>query len=863
MFFKKVEIEGYLPFTHIGNKHVEFDVDQPCTCFLGTNGSGKSSLLRAMSVMPATRTSYEKNGFVNQTIEHDGHIYELSSNFSSSTAPNSFKKDGVELNISGTGDTQNDLIKEYFGYTPAIHELMAGELQICSMAKAARKQFFSSFYPSDLSFVLEYHKKVCSQIRAFGSQIKLLQQREGALTSSLIDTSERERLERLHCAGLEIIDRIDKVNLLLENEIERLQNHELLKQPFQKVDAEATIDYVNRLHDKYVRNFLDADKTRYLGETISIEALKEKYVELSNELKFVTSSKQQIEDNLQTLRDELNKFTGLKNASVDDKKDELTREAHVIRTEMTELENGDKGALNTPVIPMDKLVVVLEELERISVITAELHNYAGSLIGGEKLSALRSENDNLKFSIKTLLNERVAHDKALSQAKIRKESLTKNSYPPDCVRICSLRATLESSIKDCDLRISQLTSRMNEIDALVNSSESTIRDNEKVIQAATPAFPLMKELHDILAENFLLETALKGESFVDCLNDHAGEIANRLIYAVDASKKYYRYKELKDRFTAISDTLNMMETAESAKMSAAVIESIINDKEKQLEDGIKKLASLEIKSDEIVSHIDQIGEVGSILKQLTDTISHTKRNLNIEFIMSRIDFDRKIIREHTGIKNGLSIKLREIEATLADQKRTIDILNSEIKPTLADLKRQLGNWMTVESGLNPASGLPCIYLVRFINKLISRANAFIKKVWCYDLELVYLKEDEDLDFTLEVLVNKSTIVKDISICSDGMKAIINLAMTLAIAEERGFLNWAPIRCDEVDRMLSENHRAKLVDVLSEMLETGVIKQMFLVNHYAIQTGLTMCDVICLSTQDIVVPNKYNEHAQIW
>ena len=196
MLIQKAVVEGYIPFTHVGNKHVEFAADKPIIAFIGSNGSGKSSLLRAMSVFPAIRTDYAKNGFIEMTIDHNGHTYEIGSHFENATSPNSFKKDGVELNVGGTGDTQKDLIEEHFGLLPYINELMSGKVQICSMVKSARKQLFSSCYPSDLSFVLEYHKKVCSNIRAIGNQIKLMQQREGSLVASQIAQEEETRASK-------------------------------------------------------------------------------------------------------------------------------------------------------------------------------------------------------------------------------------------------------------------------------------------------------------------------------------------------------------------------------------------------------------------------------------------------------------------------------------------------------------------------------------------------------------------------------------------------------------------------------------------------------------------------------------------
>ena len=98
MLFKSVDLCGYIPFTHVGNHHVHIDFATPVTAILGSNGCGKSSLLRILDVAsPPIRTDFLKDGSIEMVVEHDGHIFTLSSDFKNTSAPHSFKKDGVQL----------------------------------------------------------------------------------------------------------------------------------------------------------------------------------------------------------------------------------------------------------------------------------------------------------------------------------------------------------------------------------------------------------------------------------------------------------------------------------------------------------------------------------------------------------------------------------------------------------------------------------------------------------------------------------------------------------------------------------------------------------------------------------------------
>ena len=856
MLIQKAVVEGYIPFTHVGNKHVEFTTDQPITAFIGSNGSGKSSLLRAISVFPAIRTDYSKNGFIELTIEHDGHIFELGSHFENATSPNSFKKDGVELNIGGTGDTQKDLIEEHFGLLPYINELMSGKVQICSMVKSSRKQLFSSCYPSDLSFVLEYHKRVCSNIRAIGNQIKLMQQREGSLVVSRIAPEEEERLTNYKQCCVDIITRIDKVNLLLENEIAQLRRHPMMQKQYHPEELIRVTHRLRVLREAYTSEFLDYAEGKEMGDDLSLPGLNNLRVKLATELAHREKNKEYIQSNLQDIRDELDKLSNLKYASAKDKRDSIVNEMNVITSEL-DLLDKDPSWKEVPVIPMEKLGDVIVREHDIIDLLEQIHPYSGHIVGQEELDKLRNEIFLAKNTISTLEREKEELLKQNEACKNRLAVLTKNSYPSDCTRVCPLRATVESSVRDVRLRMSDIDARVVRINEHIADSKKTIDSNNAVLEELGPIRPALKILYDLLQENYLMEIALQGDSFITCLNTTPMEIINRVRRGIESSKKFHRYKNQKQRYDELTRTLSMMKTIESAQMSAETIERIVLDREKKLEDGIVQIRNIEDECDQISTKLDKVSRISELMIDINRIVESVNTNMNIKIIRTRIEFDQQMIREHDAFRNEVSATLREIERTLDDQKRIKDVLETEIRPTLAKLKDEEDKWKAVESGLNPSKGLPCIYLVRFINRLLKRANKFIREVWCHDMELVYLSEEDDLDFTIQVMQNKSTITKDISLCSNGEAAIINLAMILAIGVERGYLNWCYLKLDEIDAALTETHRSKLVALIDRLVNEGVIKQLFLVNHFAIQTGMSRCSTICLCSEGIVLPNEYN------
>ena len=862
MFWKRIVLDGYIPFTHVGNKHVEIDFVSPVTSIAGANGCGKSSLLRIMDVAhPPIRTDFQKEGRIEMTLEHDGHTFVLTSDFKNSSAPHSFKKDGVELNISGTSDTQSDLAYEHFGITPLINELMAGNIHICATQKAARKQFFSATYPSDLSFVLEYHKKVCSQIRVLSNQIKLLQGREGSLLASIMSQSEVDKLNMWRDTALEIVTKIDRINLLLSNEVEQLSKHPVLSKKYDDSRLDNIEEDLQKLVVDYRSKLLDVKSGSKYGERVDKDLLRLNIERRKQQLEFFSSQLEKDKSSVSSVVEELNKLEKLRDTPTSDKKDDIINELHLIEKEMEEIKSKPEWQ-DAPSIHEDKLEIVNDLVSTINDIIVTIHPYSGKLIGQDEINRLRSESDGLRFTTSNLITEQTSLESQFRQMKSRKDMLTQNSYPKDCDRVCGLRATLDASVRDIDLRCKDIETRLEHITEDLIQQRKQIETNQRILQEVSPVLPIMKRLWDILSENYLIDLALNGETFLDCLNTQCYEIGNRIVKGIESSKLFFRYKKLSEQVLSIKNMLTAMEANESAKLSADMINEMIRDRQSKLDAGIAEIDRIERSQNKILDEVNDMTFTLDTMKNIETIIGYTTDVLNSKILLNRIAFDKQLIAEHDNVRNVLTTKLREIEGTLSEQRRISDILNTEIRPTLDTLRKQLANWSLVESGLSPTCGLPCVYLIRFINRLIARTNELISAIWYCDMELAYLDEKDNLDFTLKLILNRSTTVKDVSLCSNGQKAVIDLCFTLAVAMERGYINWMTLRMDETDAALTDEHRAKLIDLISRYISDGAIRQLMIVSHFAAQTGLPDCDNVVLCTDGIVCPATYNEHAVI-
>ena len=239
---------------------------------------------------------------------------------------------------------------------------------------------------------------------------------------------------------------------------------------------------------------------------------------------------------------------------------------------------------------------------------------------------------------------------------------------------------------------------------------------------------------------------------------------------------------------------------------------------------------------------------------LADNWEKLKEHLELKAI---VDFVNEQIDNMKETKIQISERLREFDTIAREQENLRMRLNDEIEPIISELNEQLRKWKAIEKVLSPTKGIPNERIVKYINAIFLRANAFIKQVWNYDMELEYLKENEECDYTFKVLINGDGVVKDINTCSKGQKEIIDLAIILAICKYRKYSTMFPIKLDEMSSGLSPEHSSKLFEYLGELFHQSSILQAFIVNHDPVITSSYTDASYAVLSEDYPMPASCN------
>lgn len=190
MKIEKIVLTNYTRFNLRQIKYFEYIPNKKTQAILGSNGSGKSSLLEELSPLPANGKYYETGGSKKIWISHKNHQYYLASLFNEEGNLFIFERDGVELNDGHTVTGYRELVKEHFNYTKDVHAILTGKTKFNAMSVNERRVWFMAISQLDYQYAIAYYKRVKEHTRSLQGALSRTQERLVQETSLLLPDSE-------------------------------------------------------------------------------------------------------------------------------------------------------------------------------------------------------------------------------------------------------------------------------------------------------------------------------------------------------------------------------------------------------------------------------------------------------------------------------------------------------------------------------------------------------------------------------------------------------------------------------------------------------------------------------------------------
>jgi recombinational DNA repair ATPase RecF len=180
-----IDLVGYKRFRLARLNRVQYTPTARQQLILGTNGSGKSSLLDELSPLPGHHSNFAVGGYKHITIQHGASTYTLKSDFRKGNH-HSFIKDDIELNEGGTYQVQVRLVRDEFRYTDKLHDLLTGRIRFTEMRPQERREWITLLSETDWTYALGMYNQLRSRARDAQGAYKHSQQRYAQESESLL-----------------------------------------------------------------------------------------------------------------------------------------------------------------------------------------------------------------------------------------------------------------------------------------------------------------------------------------------------------------------------------------------------------------------------------------------------------------------------------------------------------------------------------------------------------------------------------------------------------------------------------------------------------------------------------------------------
>lgn len=774
--------------------------------------------------MPAVKDNYRKGGSKKIVISHNACMYVLVSDFSIDR-PHSFVVDGTELNDGGTVTVQKELVKEHFGITLEIHELLMGVERFSTMSPSRRREIITKLCTVDYGYAISLYKRVQEHVGVTNGALKHAKKRLANEVTKAMDAEEAKAIRQ----------RISELT-------RESQSMYMLREVHTKPLSEIT-GTMHSLHDQIAQLCNDYRSIRRILKNNCYFSPEE----LQEDLNSIQVEIGTLQNNYNELSEEFMKLS----AETVEGEEMDTEELLALRQKISDTKEQSNRLLGTcstgvvfmrPKLAMDAMESVYDLMTDA---LSQLPLNESGQFSPERMSQI-SEQVRLREVNISDLNaqlDKVMHELARLDALLAGDKHECPKCNHSWVNGYSEIAHegVRRKQKELGERISE-HKRHLETDRIRLQEQNEYYNKRIHVHSIIRSCPELKPAWDALIGQGLINTSPQSAvTFLDrvrsdirqmCMAEDLKDIylsdMRRLEHAELAQSENFKLKKEKQK--ELEKRLGYLTGAISLKQRAYENSALTLRR-------VKTMHSL-------VDKIRQAGsEMGDIQKQAVLSI---KNDL----------IDEALVQTHAEL-SSLNTRIASVDS----HERLVQDITSQIESlTKAENAAKL-----LQKTLSPVDGLIAEGMLGFIRQLVARMNLFIAQVWSYSMEVKDCSLEEDsaeLNYKFPVhMAETGDTIPDVSRCSAGMVEMIDLAFRVAASQCLGLDN-GPLTLDEFGKTFDEAHREAATRVIAQMMENLSYSQLFMVSHYESSWGaFYKAQVTVVDKRNITLPSnvKYNEN----
>lgn len=826
MYLQLVKLERYKRLMLSNIQSLEWTPTKNLMVIIGSNGSGKSSLLDELCPLPSHHSQFESGGSKTVHCMHRGSRYVLESVYDRGTGHHTFIKDDVKLNDNGTYQMQLDLCKQEFGLQQDIQDLITGRTKFSQLPVNKRRDWLTRAAPVDLGYAFNLLAKVNEQAKAQKNVIDHMTKRLANENIDMLDDSEISRLRQ------ERQRLTDRVNTLF------LHRNPGAKQQFRDVmhaenDLEQMLLEAKGLVHEHPRL---SDKVRVLDKGEYNQLVNQRLANIQASQAVIDRLIEELESIRQTTPSQMEKISPEEIMELKERLHLHLYSAEEEKLTVTEY-LGDIPLCKTGLFG-DQQARLEDAFDRAYGIVMSIpNNEEGELstnIARDKKEKLQEFKHKLR-SVEEFISETMRRIATLKGCDHVQCPNCQHTFVPgvDPKDIPQLEERLrrasdaETNFQREIKAIEEYLERYTDYAGYVQQFQQITRDHRDyaaVWDWMVGEGRLFRAPKSIATDVISWHSAQRAMIAAEIQIEHAKQIESRLkvIEAIDFDAAGYMLKRAADLETEINNKLLEQQSTRGAL-------------EEYVHSG---------------NNVDQyIGRVTSLLDRYAQW--RDKAEKHSEWLLDRA-FESEIDATHQQL------------ATTGNRLREAERRDTEIRlleDTVADAADAHGDLQLLAKALSPKGGLIGQYLLGFLQGVTQLVNTVIGEIWTYPMEVLPSKMDrDDLDYKFPMSISNGAVEPaDIDLGSDSQREIVNFAFRIALLKFLGFDDF-PLMLDEFGRTFDEQHRANLIPFIARMIELGQYDQIFYISHYQNTHGaFNQAEIVVLDPTNVTVPEVFNKN----
>lgn len=821
MQYLYITLIGYTRMSLAGYKGITITFDNLLQILLGTNGSGKSSLLRQISPLPGDKNFFEKDGSKEVGIKKGDTTYILKSTFQPSTKHSLCIKhengELEELNKGGTITIQLQLIKEIFNIDHKIFSIINGDNSelFTNMAPTKRKDIFLQLCNSSYDYAMSVYNTIMSSKRDYTGSINTLQKRIATETEKLIPDEESQNLIRTINLYQDILTHMLECKRATTDDLDIL---------------EEDLKGLNTLKNNLINELLKLEKHEFGFNIGYLETVKHNLnhtkISTITELNTLSSRHNEISEKIQSLGNT------------------TTEEYQLLKTELNNVNSIYDTAIKNVLVKLDSNSINLTSdafnnvCEDISTISANLpinsDRRFSSVLLNEKTHALTIET-----------NARNAASEALVRTKTNKEHMIRHKDNPE-VSCPKCRHSFNPDFNEIEL--SKLITDEGILIANIKTHNETITKLQEYVTECREYENNIRHLYSLIRSNELLLPYFNTMITTDIIFNNPGSIPGIIEIVKSDIYRQVNLLPIINSKKRLEDKLNTIDSSNLELIGhyRKELESL-TDKISKVTSKLSKVELMAINVNSKIVSRNRIDAIYDKLKTMVGQLDSLKSRADLTNV---INTENKIIKEIQLELNTLSYKLNANKHF----QDNIDLMKSQVLDSEAEVKALT----IIADKLSPTTGLIAEGLFGFIRAFIGEMNEILGDIWTYPISIGYCNKSEeddlDLDYKFPIYKNGEFAANDVSLGSTAMLELFNLAFRLVAMKYYGLKDTLYI--DEFGSSFDHAHRGKATDVIHRLIESESFKQVFMISHYESMYGVLSNVSFCvLEDSNIIKPSK--------